>query len=62
MKKKRFLSLTLTAVMIIGTVPLTVFAGHKDFSGRAEISWRDASKGWGTVGLSEGRILKAGDN
>ncbi len=62
MKKKRFLSLTLTAVMIIGTVPLTVFAGHKDFSGRAEISWRDASKGWGTVGLSEDRILKAGDN
>lgn len=62
MKKKRFLSLTLAAVMIIGTVPLTVFAGHKDFSGRAEISWNEASKGWGTVGLSEDRILKAGDN
>ena len=61
MKKKRFLSLTLAAVMIIGTVPLTVLAGSKNFSGRKEMSWKDATKGWGTVSLSESKILKAGE-
>lgn len=61
MRGKRFWSMALVVFMLAGLLPQSAFADNMDFGGRSQMNWKDASKGWGTVRLTEGKILKAGE-
>lgn len=61
MKKRRLLCVAVAACILLGLLPQTAFAEHRDFGGRSQMNWADCSKGWGYVTLSEGKILKAGE-